>query len=144
MEIERDDATRETFELEKRSTLYHDLVHNALESQGAHTGGLYGRQARGTSYEALLPSNLEAASHEEIAEIEGVVGPLQGAWKTGLDAGAFVARLRRHAQSTGAAPPSWLTEDLVARAGERLRRLEGQWRGTRFGEAMELTFSVGT
>ena len=36
--------------------------------------------------------------------------------------------------------PIWLTVDLVQRATKRFRALEGHWRGTLFGQSMELRF----
>jgi hypothetical protein len=38
--------------------------------------------------------------------------------------------------------PEWFTEDLVVRVKERMRRLEGEWKGTPFGSTMTLAFEV--
>jgi hypothetical protein len=125
----RSDGKRETRELETRSLLTHDLVHFALESEGRLSEGFYGALSRGASYET-----------EAAAEIEYVVGPLQGALKDEFDPAAFVERLHAHRANMGERAPDWLTVDLIARTCVRFRQLQGQWRATPFGEAMELRF----
>ncbi|HEX5053893.1 MAG TPA: hypothetical protein VFZ65_19095, partial [Planctomycetota bacterium] len=127
-------------ELETRSCLLHDLVHFAVETEAALGNSFYGRLAHGVAYAALAHEHVIAGAADELAATERVVGPLQGAWRRGLDPAAFVARLRAYQVSVGEPCPAWLDEDLVARVGQRLRQLEGQWRATRFGAAMELRF----
>lgn len=127
----RPDGTRETRELETRSLLTHDLVHFALESEGGLTDGFYGSLARGASYET-----------EAAMEIEYVVGPLQGLLKGEFDPATFVERFRAVRENTEASMPAWLDADLIARATDRFRRLQGQWRATPFGHTMELTFEL--
>lgn len=127
----RDDGVRETRDLETRSMLTHDLVHFALESEGRLSEGFYGALARGASYET-----------EAAADVEHVVGPLQSGLKGAFDSVAFVERLRVYRESIGERAPDWLTADLIMRAADRFHRLEGQWRATPFGQAMELTFDV--
>lgn len=129
----RADGTRETQEFETKSLLLHDFVHFAVESEAKLSGGFYGALAAGAAYD--YPS----AGSEAMA-IESVVGPLQGALKGELDPEAFVARHRALQANMGSASPAWLTPDLITRALERLRQLQGQWRATPFGEAMELRF----
>lgn len=125
----RNDGEREVRELETRSLLTHDLVHFALESEGALSFGFYGSLARGASYET------EAAQ-----EIEYVVGPLQGLLKGDFDPVAFVERFRAVRENTEQHMPDWLTADLIARTTDRFQRLQGQWRATPFGQTMELRF----
>jgi hypothetical protein len=36
--------------------------------------------------------------------------------------------------------PPWLTQDFAERVLERLRRVQGRWKATPFGQTMELTF----
>jgi hypothetical protein len=131
----RDDGTREVREFETRSLLLHDFVHLALESEGQLTAGFYGTLARGAAYDAPRPDS-------EAMAIEAVVGPLQGALKGEVDADAFVSGLRAMRASIGERLPAWLTPDLIARALERLRQLQGQWRATPFGETMEVRFDL--
>lgn len=131
----RADGTRETRELETRSFLLHDLVHFALESEAGLKEGFYGMLARGADYDT-------PAAGAPAMQIESVVGPLQGATKGEVDADAFVARFVSVQASIGAQAPAWLTADLIRRALERLRQLQGRWRATPFGQAMELRFEV--
>lgn len=130
-EIIRDDGSRDMRELETRSLLTHDLVHFALESEGGLQHGFYGALARGASYET-----------EAAMEIEYVVGPLQGLLKGEFDPETFVERFRAVRENTEARMPDWLTADLIARVTDRYRRLQGQWRATPFGQAMELEFKL--
>ena len=39
-------------------------------------------------------------------------------------------------------PPRWLSGAFIDAVRERMRRLEGQWKATPFGETMELVFDV--
>jgi hypothetical protein len=131
----RSDGTREMREFETRSLLLHDLVHFAVESEAKLRGGFYGTLAEGADYDAPRPGS-------EAMAIESVVGPLQGAIKGDVDPNAFATRLRDVQASMGQQAPAWLTPELIARVLERLRRLQGQWRATPFGETMQLSFDV--
>jgi hypothetical protein len=127
----RDDGAIESRDLETRSFLTHDIVHFALESEGKLRDGFYGAVARGGAYET-----------EAAAAIESVVGPLQGALKDDIDPAAFVTRFRSAQESIGGRAPDWLSEDLIGRTVTRVRKLQGQWRATPFGQTMELRFDV--
>lgn len=129
----RADGTREVREFETRSLLLHDLVHFAVESEAKLSGGFYGTLAESANYDAPREGS-------EAMAIESVVGPLQGALKGEVDAEAFVTRHRGMQQSIGSQSPDWMTAEMIARALERLRRLQGQWRATPFGQTMELRF----
>jgi hypothetical protein len=131
----RADGTREMRVFETKSLLLHDLVHFSVESEAELRGGLYGALATGADYDAPREGS-------EAMAIESVVGPLQGALKGEVDPEAFVARHRAAQHSIGSQSPDWLTPELIARVLERLRQLQGQWRATPFGEAMELRFDV--
>ena len=71
--------------------------------------------------------------------IEKVVGALSATTK-GVDPVVLVAGIVRYMTSIGDAMPTWLTVDCVTAVQERMRRLLGQWRATRFGDAMELAW----
>jgi hypothetical protein len=131
----RPDGTRELREFETKSLLLHDLVHFALESEAGLREAFYGSVARGADYDTEPWT-------DEGRDVEGVVGPLQGALKGEVDAEAFVTRLRATQQSIGSTAPPWLTPELIARVLERLRQLQGQWRATPFGETLELSFPL--
>ncbi len=138
-EVVRGGAT-EVAELETRSTLLHDLVHFAVESEAGLRDSFYGRLARGVAYAALAAPEMAAAMSGEIGATERVVAALQGAWRRGLEPAPFVATLRDYFRNLGEPVPEWLTPALVERAAARLRELEGAWRATRFGDALELRF----
>ncbi|MCA8957998.1 MAG: hypothetical protein KDC87_18125 [Planctomycetes bacterium] len=128
-------------ELETKSCLLHDLVHFALESEAELADGLFGSLARGVRYETLTEPDVAAP----LWEIERVVGPLQSAWRRGFDPVPLAAAIRNHSSAmddTGRPAPHWLHAELLTRVAERLRQLEGHWRATRFGAAMELSFPV--
>ncbi len=138
-EARRADGSVERLELETRSFLLHDLVHFALESEAGLADGFYGKLASGESY---------AASAEDFAgetgRIEKVVGMLQGAVKGEVDAEAFALRARGAFEAVGETAPGWLDAELIGRVLARLRQLRGQWKGTAFGEVMELNFPGGS
>jgi hypothetical protein len=128
--------------LETRSVLFHDLVHFALESEAGLANGFYGSLARGVAYGELAAVDATTGGPAELVAVERVVGPLQGAWRGGVDPEPFVARLRAYHAQIGERVPEWLTAELVQRVAARLRALDGQWRATPFGATMELTFAV--
>ncbi len=122
-------------ELESRSFLMHDLVHYAVELEAGLRKSFYGQLARGAGYEDL-------ASDGEGVRTEMVVGALQGAIKGEVDPEAFMRQLKAMWANIGREPPEWLSADVIARALERLRQVQGRWRATPFGEAMELEFPL--
>jgi hypothetical protein len=141
LEIVRDDGRRERVVCETRSTLLHDLLHLAVESEGGLTGGFWGSLARGTTLAEMndrtRPVGPESA---ELAAIEQLVGALHGATK-GLSPEELVAGMRRFAEALDASLPDWLTESFVARVTERLRRLRGRWNATPCGASMDVDWS---
>jgi hypothetical protein len=122
-------------ELETRSFLLHDFVHYAVESEAGLQNSFYGLLARGADYDAM-----QQPISGEAMQTEFVVGPLQTAIKGEVDAAAFVALMVEVQQQMGGAAPDWLTPDMIERATQRLRSLQGRWKATPFGETMELVF----
>lgn len=133
--IVRADGSEDSRELETRSFLLHDLVHLAVETEAGLKDSFYGRLSRGAAYEAV-------GGGREIEKTEMVVGALQGALKGEVEPAAFVARMRGHFEQVGGEAPWWLTPEVIAGALRRLRALQGQWRATPFGHAMEMNFVV--
>ena len=133
---------RESRTLETRSCLVHDLVHFAVETEARLTGSFYAILARGTPYATLTDATAGVGYGAELWMTERVVGALQGALKTEFEPAKFVAFFAAAQESMGEASPAWLTVDLVARVQSRLRQLLGAWRATKFGEAMELRFTL--
>jgi len=142
VEFLRADGTREEADLETRSLLLHDFVHFAIETEGRIRDGFYGRIARGIRAADLAHPQQIPGRDDELMATERVVGPLQTAWRRGANPDAFVAKVRDHLESVGAAVPTWLEADLVRRAMATITRLDGQWRATPFGAAMELAFAA--
>ncbi|MBI1360537.1 MAG: hypothetical protein GC155_09695 [Alphaproteobacteria bacterium] len=136
-EAVRADGSVELRELETRSYLTHDLVHFALESEGKLDEGFYGLLARGGGYEAS--ADMWAG---DTGRIEKVVAMLQTALKDEVETREFAKRASDAFHHINELAPAWLTEDLIAGAVQRFRSLQGKWRATPFGEAMDLTFSL--
>ena len=136
------DGTGETIEMETRSQLRHDLVHFAVESEAGLQGSFYGLLAAVGGYRELTLAGDSLGG--EAAQTEFGVGPLQTALKdpASLDAEAFVERVAGFQADMGLGRIRWLTPDLIRRAAERFRQLEGQWKATPFGQTMELRFPV--
>jgi hypothetical protein len=141
LELVRDDGTRESRELETRSTLLHDLVHYAVESEAGLKASFYGRLARGETYDAMTTV---PATGPEAAQTEIVVVRIQGIAKndtwSAVDPQSFVEAIAAAFRVVGDEPPAWLTGNLVVRVRERLRRVQGQWRATPFHQTLSLEF----
>lgn len=142
-EYRRPDGSGEAIEMETRSLLLHDLVHFAVESEAGLRGSFYGLLAKIGGYQELAV-NGGAALGGEVAITERVVGALQGALKEGaFDAEAVTVAMADYFELYDERPPRWLTPEFVTRVRERLRQLNGRWKATPFGEAMELAFPLG-
>jgi hypothetical protein len=50
----------------------------------------------------------------------------------------LIEGVQRYYEMLGASPPVALSEAFLAGVQERLRRLQGHWRATPFGSALEL------
>jgi len=143
LEIIRSDGRREEVECETKSYLEHDLLHYALESEARLQSGFWGKLANGSTLERVndqkAPLPPGARETEELAAIEQIVGALHGGSR-GPPVAEFVAGMRRFAEALGAASPGWVSEELIGRVREAMRRLEGHWRATRHGDVMELAW----
>lgn len=141
LEVVRDDGTREAHEQETRSTLLHDLVHYAVETEAELEASFYGRLARGETYAALttaMPADAEPAQTEVVvARIQGIAK--NDTWSE-IEPESFAEGIVAGFRVMGNATPAWLTGDLIARVRERLRRVQGQWRATPFHQTLVLEF----
>jgi hypothetical protein len=139
-EYRRADGSGEALEMETRSLLFHDLLHLAVESEAGLRGSFYGILGKIGGYEELSVAG-GGALGGEIAITERVVGALTGALEDdALDTADFVARVTEYLDFFEERAPRWFTPDFIAAVRERMRRLMGRWKATRFGETMELTF----
>lgn len=141
-EYRRPDGTGEAIEMETKSLLYHDLLHYAVESEARLKGSFYGILAKIGGYQELTVAGGTALGGE-IAITERVVGAMTGAFKAeDLDPDAFIEELTEFLGLYDERPPRWLTAAFVLAVEERMRRLEGAWGATPFGQAMELEFAA--
>ena len=132
----------EAIELGTRSTLYHDLLHYAVETEAGLRGSFYGLLAKVGGY-AELVVNGGAALGGEVAITEALVGALTSALKAdALDADTFISEFNDYIALLEMRPPRWATAAFVQAVAERMRQLEGRWRATPFGETMELSFAL--
>ena len=138
----RPDGTGESVEMETRSLLFHDLLHFAVETEAGLRGSFYGLLAKVGGYEELRVAGGMALGGE-IAITERVVGALTGALaRQDLDDTAFIRQVTEFLEIYDEGAPRWLTPAFVVAVRERMRGLEGRWKATPFGEAMELSFPL--
>ena len=138
----RPDATGEAIVMDTKSFLFHDLLHFAVETQAGLRGSFYGLLAKVGGYEELRVAGGMALGGE-IAITERVVGALTGGLADeDLDADAFVGRVTQFLDVYEERAPRWFTPQFVLAVKERMRRLQGQWKATAFGQTMELAFPL--
>ncbi|MBX5483226.1 MAG: hypothetical protein IRZ16_15500 [Myxococcaceae bacterium] len=141
LEIVRDDGSRESADLVSRSFLLHDLLHFAVESEAGLKEGFWGLLARGTPLAKLNDRENAMKAFEpgvELGLAESVVGPMTALVQGKIDAAGLVRAFHEQFRVKADHVPDWLTEGFVMRVMERMRRLLGQWKATRFGDRMEL------
>ena len=138
----RPDGTGESVEMETRSLLFHDLLHFAVETEAGLRGSFYGVLAKVGGYEELQVAGGTALGGE-IAITERVVGALTEALaREDLDDAAFIGQVAEFLEIYDERAPRWLTPAFVLSVRERMRQLEGRWKATPFGDAMELEFPL--
>lgn len=79
------------------------------------------------------------APDHDLPAIEQIVGALHNVTK-GRSAAEVAAGIQRFADALGATTPEWLDEAFIAAVQERMRRLDGEWKATPFGSAIELAW----
>lgn len=141
LEIVRTDGSRETVELVTREALFHDLLHYAVESSLPTQGGFWGTLASGKTMDDLNDRTGESIKENAntLYEVEGIVGVMSSVMRRPVDQ-AF-AKLRWFSESQGQEPPPWCTASFVAEVSERMRRLQGKWKATSYGESMEIAWT---
>lgn len=141
LEIVRRDGSGETIELVTREALFHDFLHFAVESALPTQGGFWGALANGKTMADL--NDRSGASMREYAAtiyaVEGAVGMMTGI--VDLPQDQAIAKLRWYHETQGQTPPEWCTEAFVASVRECMRRLQGRWKATPFGGAMEMVWA---
>jgi hypothetical protein len=143
LEVVRADGTRESHELETRSTLLHDLAHYAVEVEAGLEESFYGRLAQGLTYAELTATPPKTSEAIETERVVVLVQNVHSRGDAAVTPEGLVRKIIASFSATESPPPSWLDVDLVARVLERLRRVQGRWRATPFHRTMELAFPVG-
>jgi hypothetical protein len=135
----------ESTECETRSLLMHDLLHYAVESEAGLASGFWGQLEAGRTLADMndRTGKAQGIASAELEAIEQLVGALHGVTKD-VPADELVAGMNRFASALDATLPEWLTEELVQRVKERMRRLVGHWRATPHGAAMELEWPIAS
>jgi hypothetical protein len=140
LELVRRDGSRERIELVTREALFHDFLHYAVESSLPTRKGFWGTLASGKTM-ADLNDRSGAAVRENagtLYAVEGAVGLMTGV--VDLPEDQAFAKLRWYAESQGQELPAWCTEPFVAEVRELMRRLQGRWKATPYGESMEIAW----
>jgi hypothetical protein len=136
----RRDGSREAIELVTREALFHDFVHYAVESSMGTQGGFWGALASGKTMTDL--NDRTGASMKDFAGtlyvVEATVGLMSGV--LGLPLEEAWAKLCWYYETQEQERPEWCTETFVAEVRECLRRLQGQWKATPYGETMDITW----
>lgn len=132
----------ERVELETKSVLHHDFLHFAVESEAGLQDGFWGALAAGKTLTDMGDRTGEAMKDysASMPMIEKIVGAMSMAMK-GRTAAQMIEGFRMYAEAQGESLPLWLTEDLIVRVQERMRKLIGHWNSTPFGGSMELDWS---
>ena len=138
LNIVRGDGSEDTIELVTREALFHDFLHHAVERAMPTQGGFWGALAAGKTFEDLNDRSGESVKDlvESLYVVEGAVGMMTNVVQ--LPADEAWEKVRWYHDTQGMAPPSWCTEDFVAKCCESMRRMLGRWKATPFGETMEL------
>lgn len=134
---------KETLQLETKTYLFHDLLHFAVESEAGITNSFYGRLAKGERYEELTLPEMSVVSHGSDSEAlmtERIVGVLTGVLKRNASGSQALLGLQNLLSASGETVPQWFTPTFVEQVKERMRKLEGEWKGIAFGETMTIEF----
>jgi hypothetical protein len=147
IELVREDAPRESSELETRSLLLHDFIHYAVEASAGIQDGFYGRLASGDTLASLTHPMSDAADggrpasqHPDtpLSRLEPVVGFLTRFAKGELDEAATLRAFAALEASGSQTRPAWLDGAFLARVRGTIRQLTGHWKALRHGQSMEL------
>lgn len=138
LELAREDGSCERVELVTREALFHDFLHYAVESSLPTQRGFWGTLASGKTM-ADLNDRTGAAVKDNVDTlyaVEGIVGMMTSVVE--MHADQALAKLRWYFETQQQPPPDWCTESFVAAVNECMRRLQGRWRATPYGKAMEI------
>lgn len=143
LEVTRQNGSQESAELETKSFLGHDLLHYAVEAEAGLEQSFWGLAAQGHSFVALSAKDeMKGATvpRDELGITEMVVGALTGFLQQPAEGQAVLDGLKNGFAAYNLQFPSYLTLEYFENVAERYRKLLGHWRGTPFGETMELAW----
>ncbi len=143
-EYRKGDGDWDIVKNETKSTLEHDLIHYALETQVGLKYSFFGLLASGKSY-AELSSGLGSSDplrDSEIVNTERVVGVLTAVMKDLITPIEAMESFNNLYNSYHEPLPPWLIEESIRMTQECFRKLKGQWSATPFHSPMTLTFSI--
>ena len=153
----RHDGMSDSLTLASRSFLWHDLLHYAVETNAGLHQSFWGQLAGGKTL-ADLHDAIHDSIHDTMSEgagaakvgasqaavTEAVVGVLTSVVRQRVAPGAAIAGLTRLFEAQQRELPVWLSPEFVARVGEHMRKLMGQWRAVPYGGDMQLVFPAAT
>ena len=139
LRVQRRDGSVESAVCETRSFLVHDMTHLAFEQEAKTQFGFWGSVASGKTLAEVSDrasiANLDATS--EALRIEKAVVIFQGLTK-GKSVESIVTAFNQQRSNFEWARPEWFEPEFVNRVQQRLTKLMGKWKATRFGEAMTI------
>ena len=143
LEIVRTDGSRDAIELVTRETMFHDFLHYAVEASMPTQRGFWGLLAGGKTFADMNDRSGAALKKNAatLAVVEGTVGMMTGAMKSAVSDDQVVAGFRRYHEELAQEPPDWFTRRFVVDVRERMRRLQGHWKATPYGESMEIVWT---
>ena len=121
-----------------REALFHDLLHFAVESCLPTQQGFWGTLASGKSMEDLNDRSGAAVrdNADTLYRVEGIVGVMTNVIQLPPDQAC--EKLRWLSESQNQPPPDWCSMRFVGEVIELMRQLQGRWKATPFGEAMDI------
>lgn len=140
VELVRSDGSRECIELVTREALVHDFIHYSVEASIPTQSGFWGVLAGGKSFDEMNDRSGESTKEfaETLMMVEGMVGMMTGVIKGDMTPNQAIATIRSYHDGTGQKTPEWLSERFVTDVREHMRRLQGHWKATPYGETMEI------
>ena len=138
----REDGSGEEKAFESKSTLLHDFMHLAIESEAQLMHGFFGLLTQGYSYDELAGKAPSQYPEEEAMNVEMVVGPFSAITKGKATATQLIEGLGNLFGAHGKPVPSWVTSGMLDRAYQRYQCILGKWNSLKYGETLELEFGV--
>lgn len=142
VELVRNDGSRECIDLVTREALVHDFIHYSVEASIPTQGGFWGVLASGKSFAEMNDRSGESTREfaETLMMVEGMVGMMTGVIKGDLNPAQAIGAIRDYYAGIGQSAPEFLSERFVTDVRENMRKLQGHWKATPYGETMEVVW----